>query len=180
MKSGACHRFYIIILFLLALQVACVQQQSAKKSPVMSDAEKEEMLLRVNKYLVEKDIELMNAYASQRGWDIEISETGLLYDIYERNDASRVQVGERVSIKYEVSLIDGTVCYTSERDGSKEFILGRSQEISGLEQGLFMMGKGEKARLIIPPHLAYGLIGDEKRIPARAIIVYQLELLEIN
>jgi FKBP-type peptidyl-prolyl cis-trans isomerase len=43
-----------------------------------------------------------------------------------------------------------------------------------------MMRAGDKARFVIPPHLAYGLLGDENRIPARAIIVYQLELVEVK
>jgi FKBP-type peptidyl-prolyl cis-trans isomerase len=85
-----------------------------------------------------------------------------------------------VKILYEVSLLDGSTCYSSDEDGPRSFILGRSEEISGLEQGIAMMRAGEKARFIIPPHLGYGLIGDEKRIPARSIIVYLVELTEIE
>ena len=104
----------------------------------------------------------------------------LFYEIYERTDGIRVKDGELVTINYEISLLDGSTCYTSDNDGPREFRLGRSQEISGLEQGLAMMKEGEKARFIIPPHLGYGLIGDEKKIPARSIIVYMVELAEIN
>ena len=42
-----------------------------------------------------------------------------------------------------------------------------------------MLKKGSKARFILPPHLAHGLIGDENRIPARAIIIYDIEVLSI-
>jgi FKBP-type peptidyl-prolyl cis-trans isomerase len=42
------------------------------------------------------------------------------------------------------------------------------------------MHVGDKARLILPPHLAHGLLGDENRIPARSIIVYEIELLDIT
>jgi FKBP-type peptidyl-prolyl cis-trans isomerase len=72
------------------------------------------------------------------------------------------------------------LCYSSDEDGNKLFRLGKSQEISGLEQGVAMMREGEKARFIIPPHLAYGLLGDENRIPARSIIIYQVELVDVK
>jgi FKBP-type peptidyl-prolyl cis-trans isomerase len=136
------------------------------------------MLLRVNRFLVKKDIELIRSYASRRGWEMEVSETGLFYEIYEHTEGKPAKKGMRVRIAYRVSLLDGTLCYSSDRDGEKIFVLGKSQEISGLEQGVEMMREGEKGRFIIPPHLAYGLLGDEKRIPARSIIVYEVELLE--
>lgn len=162
------------------MAMSCVQQQPAKKSPVMSDNDKEEMLLRVNKYLVEKDVELMRSYAERQNWNMEVSETGLFYEIYETTEGSPVQGGDLVSINYEINLLDGSRCYSSKADGPRQFSMGRSQEISGLEQGVAMMREGEKARFIIPPYLAYGLIGDEDRIPARSILVYTVELVEIK
>jgi FKBP-type peptidyl-prolyl cis-trans isomerase len=32
----------------------------------------------------------------------------------------------------------------------------------------------------MPPHLAYGLIGDNKKIPARATIIYDVEILDVK
>ena len=51
---------------------------------------------------------------------------------------------------------------------------------SGLEEGILLMKTGGKAKFILPPHLAYGLPGDGKKIPARAILVYDVELLSIQ
>lgn len=167
-------------MVLLVLFLGCARPQTAEKRPELTRQEQEEMLLRVNKYLVEKDYELMNAYADRKGWEVESTETGLLYQICRQTGADRVNQGELVTIAYEISLLDGTVSYDSDEDGLLEFRLGNSQEIAGLEQGIAMMGKGEMARFIIPPHLGYGLIGDEKRIPARAIIVYEVELLDVQ
>ena len=160
--------------------MSCIHRNTPEEVPRMSPDQEEEMLLRVNKYLVQKDIELIRSYASRRGWNMEVSETGLFYEVYEKTSGMPVQQGMKVRINFEISLLDGSVCYTSDLEGPKEFRLGKSGEIAGLEQGLQMMRKGEKARLIIPPHLGYGLLGDEKRIPARSIIVYLLELEEIT
>ncbi len=135
------------------------------------------MLLRINKFLVQKDIDLIKGYANRRGWEMQVTESGLFYEIYESSEGRLAEEGMKIRLDYRLSLLDGTLCYSSEKDGHKEFQLGKGQEISGLEQGVEMMREGEKARLIIPPHLAYGLLGDETRIPARSIIIYEIELL---
>ena len=77
-------------------------------------------------------------------------------------------------------MLDGTVCYESKPDSLGTFVVGHGGVESGLEQGILMMKQGQKAKFIMPPYLAHGLIGDAKRIPARSIIVYDIELLKVN
>ena len=183
MKSTGFHSnisVIILVPLMAATLLSCRQAPSGEKAPAMTAAEEKEMLLRVNKFLVQKDIELITSYAKRRGWEMEVTESGLFYEIYDRTDGRPAEQGMKISLEYELSLLDGTICYSSEKDGVKEFFLGKSHEISGLEQGVEMMREGEKARFIIPPHLAFGLLGDEKRIPARSIVVYEVELVKAN
>ena len=49
----------------------------------------------------------------------------------------------------------------------------------GLDEALLLMRIGDKARIILLPHLAHGLLGDFEKIPARSIIVYYIELVEL-
>jgi FKBP-type peptidyl-prolyl cis-trans isomerase len=180
MRSSDYHRrtlYTILILLVGCLMLSCRRSPQEESPPAVTRKEKKEMLLRINKFLVQKDIDLIRSYARRRGWEMEVTESGLFYDIYERTDGDPVEPGMTIRMNYRVSLLDGTVCYSSDQDGPKEFQVGKSLEISGLEQGVEMMRSGEKARFIIPPHLAYGLLGDEERIPARSIIVYEVELL---
>ncbi len=180
MRSISYHkisRVLILGLLLAILMVSCGRTPVQESAPVATPEEEKEMLLRINKFLVQKDIDLIESYAIRRGWDMEVTETGLYYEIIELTDGIRAEMGMDIRINYNLSLLDGTLCYTSEKDGAKEFLLGKSQEISGLELAVELMRVGEKARFIIPPHLAYGLLGDEEKIPARSIIVYEVELL---
>jgi len=39
------------------------------------------------------------------------------------------------------------------------------------------MRQGDRAKLIVPSHLAFGLLGDLKKIPAGATLVYDIEIL---
>ena len=41
------------------------------------------------------------------------------------------------------------------------------------------MKVGDKAKFIIPSHLAFGLLGDENKIPKRATLVYDVELIDV-
>jgi FKBP-type peptidyl-prolyl cis-trans isomerase len=160
--------------------LSCRQAPVEERAPTLTPAEEKDMMMRVNKFLVQKDNELINSYATRRGWEMELTESGLFYEIYKQTNGDKVKEGMKISLAYTLSLLDGTLCYSSDKDGQKEFLLGKSHEVSGLEQGLELMREGEKARLILPPHLAYGLLGDENRIPARSIIVYEIELLKVN
>ncbi len=182
MKSTACHNVFRVLFVALPviLMLSCRKQAASEKAPEMTAEEEKEMLMRVNKFLVQKDIELIESYSERHGWNTAFTETGLFYEIYEPAEGKKAEQGDIVNLKYKLSLLDGTLCYSSEEDGNKIFRLGKSREISGLEQGVALMREGEKARFIIPPHLAYGLLGDEKRIPARSIIVYEVELVEVK
>jgi FKBP-type peptidyl-prolyl cis-trans isomerase len=70
--------------------------------------------------------------------------------------------------------------YDAERDGLKSFLIGKGGVESGLEEAILLMRKGDKARLVIPSHLAWGLLGDQKKIPPRTAIVYEMELLNLK
>jgi FKBP-type peptidyl-prolyl cis-trans isomerase len=72
------------------------------------------------------------------------------------------------------------LCYTSGNLGEKKFSVSQGGVESGLEEGILMLRVGDKARFIMPPHLAHGLLGDQKKIPPRAIIVYEVEITNIS
>ena len=168
---------FIVVISLLFMSFGCKKGENSQVVQKGSE-DQDEMLVRINKYLVQKDVELIESYAKRREWNVEQTESGLFYEIYERGSGATVKDGMQVTINYTLSLLDGTVCYSSDQSGSKTFRMGRSREESGLEQGLLMMRVGDKAHLVLPPHLAHGLLGDEEKIPARSVIVYDVELVK--
>jgi len=58
--------------------------------------------------------------------------------------------------------------------------LGSGNVESGLEEGVLLMRVGDKALMLMPPHLAHGLTGDGDCIQRRAIILYDIELVSIE
>jgi FKBP-type peptidyl-prolyl cis-trans isomerase len=158
----------------------CRKKEQEQRLSRKEYSEQKELVDRANKYLVRQDKELIEAYAARHGWDMRTTESGLYYDIYHAGNGPRAVTGKYALINYNLSLLDGTPCYSSEESGPKKFLIGPSDEETGLIQGILMMHEGDRARFILPPHIAHGLLGDENRIPPRSVIVYEVELLKIS
>lgn len=166
-------------LFRLFIFIVIFFSSSCNNDPLkINKSEYNEPLIRVNKYLIEKDDEIIRSYAKRHNWDINVNGSGLFYEISHTGTGDSIKSGMTVSLKYKLSLIDGTVCYNSDSTGLKTFTIGRGEVENGLDMGLQIMRIGDKAKLILPPHLAFGILGDGKKIPARAIIIYNLEIVE--
>ena len=163
------------ILIALAAAAAGCNKTDQKGVPMSKES-----LIRANKGLVTIDKERIEAFAERHQWDMATTETGLWYQIYEHGTGDSARNGLIASLEYTVSLLDGTLCYSSDSTGEKTFLIGQGGVESGLEEGILLMRCGDKARFIMPPHLAHGLPGDNDKIPPRSTIVYQVELLNLT
>uniref|UniRef100_A0A8D1ZE98 peptidylprolyl isomerase n=1 Tax=Sus scrofa TaxID=9823 RepID=A0A8D1ZE98_PIG len=87
--------------------------------------------------------------------------------------------GDTLHIHYSGSLVDGRIFDTSLSRDPLVIELGQKQVIPGLEQSLLDMCVGEKRRVIIPSHLAYGKRGFPPSIPADAELHFDVELIAL-
>jgi FKBP-type peptidyl-prolyl cis-trans isomerase len=158
--------------------VSC--KQNSSNAPVSDRASQRENLLRANKGLVSLDQQRIKNYVKRRNWEMQVTETGLWYQLMDTNANEKAQTGKIAHLKYQVSLLDGTICYTSDSLGLMQFKIGQGGVESGLEEAILLMRVGEKGRFILPPHLAHGLLGDDNKIPPRSVIVYSAELLKLT
>ena len=103
--------------------------------------------------------------------------TGLRYRIVKQGDTALIKTKDIVSMEYEVRLLDGEVIYSSKEFGPKVFVVGRGGVESGLEEALLHLHKGDVAEIILPSHLAFGLLGDGDRIPPKSALVYKVKII---
>jgi FKBP-type peptidyl-prolyl cis-trans isomerase len=176
MIKGLIMKVFVLILFVVFFSCRNEKQKTEKHF----NKPTKESLEQINRHLVNKDSELIKSYVDRRNWNMQTSETGLWYMINKQGVGENVEKGDYVTYNYQIRLFDGTLCYSSDNLGVKSIIAGQGGVESGLEEGLLLLNKESKARFIMPPHLAHGLIGDENRIPARAILIYDVEILEIK
>jgi hypothetical protein len=83
--------------------------------------------------------------------------------------------GERDKKKKKIKKFDSS----RDREVSFQFKVGVGQVMKGWDLGLLGMCIGEKRKLIIPPHLAYGDVGAGYDVPKGATLVFEIELLDI-
>ena len=104
--------------------------------------------------------------------------SGLLYKFEKENNSHKPSNGNKVKVHYKGMLLDGTVFDSSfKRNQPIEFTLGIGQVIKGWDEGISLLGIGDKASFIIHSDLAYGASGAGGIIPPNATLVFEVELI---
>lgn len=89
--------------------------------------------------------------------------------------------GNTVVVHYTGWLTDGKKFDSSRDRGTPfSFTLGQGRVIKGWDEGVATMRVGDKVRLTLPPHLAYGASGAGGVIPPNATLIFEVELLEVR
>ena len=106
------------------------------------------------------------------------TDSGLMYKFLENKNSNKPSKGEKVKVHYKGMLLDGTVFDSSfKRNQPIEFTLGIGQVIKGWDEGISLLGVGDKASFIIPSDLAYGESGAGGVIPPNAPLLFEVELI---
>ena len=111
----------------------------------------------------------------------KIMDNGLKIETLKEGTGEETKNGDMVSVHYTGTLEDGTKFDSSLNRGTPfEFKLGASMVIKGWDLGVLGMKIGEKRRLTIPSDLGYGPNGIPGAIPPNAILIFEIELLDID
>ncbi len=163
---------------MVVLMASCMESRPPEETKQAVNPE--ESLIKVNRYLIKKEKTDIDNYIRRHGWKMQESGSGLRYQIYDDIAGNKAVTGKIATIEYKIWLLSGDLVYSSEELGPKTFRIGHGGVESGLEEGILLMSPGDKARFILASHLAYGLLGDDKKIPPKMPIVYQVELIELQ
>lgn len=109
--------------------------------------------------------------------------TGLRYVVI--NDQSEAaampEEGDSVTVHYCGMFPSGKIFDDSFQRGEPlTFTLGRGEVITGWDEGVSYLRVGQRAILIIPPHLAYGDRGAGGVIPPNQTLIFEVELMAIT
>ena len=167
---------YLILLLLVSL-FSCQEKPQKPSKPVTKNEMKNSMET-ANRYLLNEEEEDIKNYIARHGLEMTSTGTGLRYQILSQGSGQRIAKGEKVSMEYEVGSIAGDLFYSSENDGPKTFVVGEGCVETGLDEAMAYLHRGDVAKLIIPFHLAYGLHGDDNRIPEYATLVYTIKIID--
>ena len=167
------------ILLLASTLYSCdttpVQQQGNRKVDPLTQP-----LLETNKYLRERNREMIKAFVSRNAWDMRERPSGLWIDIQEKGSGKTIEIDDHISYIYRSSSLDGMSFYESTKDDPKKILAGKGNIEAGLEEALLYLKEGSIARIILPPYLAHGNFGDGKKIPGATILVVEIEILTVK
>lgn len=128
-----------------------------------------------------KEKAAIEAELESLGAGFEKTSSGLRYQILQKGDGEKAQKNKTVSVHYKGQLSDGTVFDSSyKRNQPIEFSLGMGQVIRGWDEGVALLKVGDKARFVIPSHLAYGSRGAGGVIPPNANLIFDVELMSVK
>jgi len=90
------------------------------------------------------------------------------------------QVSQSLAVHYDAYLPNGKMWDSSRRRGMPlRFRLGTGQVVRGLNDAVAQLSQGMRARVIIPPEMAYGERGFPGLVPPNTAVEFDVELLEI-
>jgi FKBP-type peptidyl-prolyl cis-trans isomerase FkpA/FKBP-type peptidyl-prolyl cis-trans isomerase FklB len=111
--------------------------------------------------------------------DVVVLDSGLQYKVEVAGEGAQPGSTDQVLVHYEGRLVDGTVFDSSYQRGAP-ISFGLNQVIPGWTEGLQHMREGGKHELYIPYQLAYGEAGIPGTIPAKATLIFTVELLQVK
>ena len=91
-----------------------------------------------------------------------------------------VKDGSHVKVHYTGTLKSGEVFDSAVGREPFEVTVGKGEVIKGWDKGLVGMKQGGKRKLTIPYDLAYGEAGSPPKIPPRATLLFDIEVLEVK
>jgi FKBP-type peptidyl-prolyl cis-trans isomerase len=115
---------------------------------------------------------------NQKKEGVTTTASGLQYSVIKQGNGPKPKPTDVVKVHYRGTLLDGKEFDSSIKRGEPvEFPV--SGVIPGWTEALQLMNVGSKFKLVIPPGLAYGERGAGQDIGPNAVLVFEVELLEI-
>ncbi|CAL8302694.1 unnamed protein product [Merluccius merluccius] len=98
-----------------------------------------------------------------------------------RNCTRKTVKGDYIRYHYNGTFQDGTAFDSSyQRNSTYNTYIGMGYVITGMDRALQGLCTGEKRRITVPPHLAYGEKGVEDLIPSSAVLVFDIDVIDFH
>lgn len=139
--------------------------------------------------------EILDTYMAENNIEASVTESGLRYVITEEGNGPKPSTGQMVSVNYTGWILNGDYFDSSDKEVAMEkglyderrepyqpytFPLGQGQVIKGWDEGIALLNEGSKARLYIPSPLGYGSSNRSPIIKANSILVFDVELVDVE
>ncbi len=139
----------------------------------LKDPFKENMMTATN-YVAKSEETEIDSYIKRRKWNMERLDDGLRIWEYKKGTGNQINYEDIIVMDYNIESITGKMIYKNVRDTIK---VGKLEPNVGIDKAVRKLHYGSKAKIILPSHLGYGIIGDGDRITRSSILIYDIEIL---
>ena len=117
-----------------------------------------------------------------KGKDTVTTPSGLKMIVFESHpDSVMPKTGHLVTVDYSGYFLDGSMFDSSVQRGEPfSFNFGKDPVIKGWQEGVGLMHKGDKVKLIVPYTLGYGERGYGGMIPPKSTLIFDVHLIDVK
>ena len=171
MNLSLINLLFIFVLFL----ICCNQPVNIPITEITVDKS-----VNINKKFIEAEEKLIKKFIEEENLSLNKTGSGIYYLIEGSGRGKHPEMGEMVSFTFNIYLLNRMLIYSSDAMGVYQFKVDKDDVPSGLNQIIKLLKVGEKAKFILPSHLAYGVQGDGDKIPVRSPLYYEVKLIDIK
>lgn len=175
-------KYSMLLLILSALIVSCrnPEQNYQQDTKTISSADMKESLIIESRRRMREEVVRIDSWIERNQVKMITTGTGVRYRVITEGSGPKAELMSNVTLDYTLSMLDGTQCYSSDSTGRLQFILGQSDEPSGLQEVLMHLNEGTSAQIIVPSFLGYGLTGDGDCISGNESLLYTVKLVKVS
>jgi FKBP-type peptidyl-prolyl cis-trans isomerase len=131
------------------------------------------------------DSKLIEEYLKENNMTATRTPSGLYYQVLREGNGEDAVAGKTVKVHYIGKFLDGSTFDSSYSTGNPYvFRLGYENDpnspIKAWHQAVALMNKGDEFRIFVPSGLAYGRTGSFGRIPPNAVLMFEMDLLDVR
>ncbi|MDK2772838.1 MAG: gliding motility-associated peptidyl-prolyl isomerase GldI [Flavobacterium haoranii] len=172
----------LIALVAVSILTSCSKQQARKPVSYTSNNFMKESIAR-NKQLIANEEKLISDVIKKDSINSYIaSNKGYWYKyITKVNDSTPFpKRGDIAFFDYEVKNMLNKIIYTKDENRPQQYYVDKQEMITGLQDGIKLMKKGETVTFLFPSHMAFGYHGDDKKIGSNQPLIYTVTLNDIK
>jgi FKBP-type peptidyl-prolyl cis-trans isomerase FkpA len=111
--------------------------------------------------------------------DMQVTASGLQYEVLKKGKGPKPTASSTVKVHYTGTNIDGQI-FDSSLERKEPISFPLNAVIPGWTEGVQLMNVGAKYRFYIPQEIAYGPGSPTELIPPYSVLIFEVELLDIE
>ncbi|MEO0899382.1 MAG: FKBP-type peptidyl-prolyl cis-trans isomerase [Bacteroidota bacterium] len=123
---------------------------------------------------------LIEDFLAENNITAEKTDDGLYYTIEREGTGSRPDFSSTVTVHYEGRLLENGDVFDSSYARNEKATFSLSRVILGWQLGIPKLREGGKGTLYIPSELGYGSQGSPPSIPGDAVLIFEVELFDVQ